>query len=34
MLSHDRIGTEHILLGLIRDGEASPCRCWSGSART
>jgi ATP-dependent Clp protease ATP-binding subunit ClpC len=33
-LGHDYIGTEHILLGLIREGEGWPPRCWSGWAAT
>jgi ATP-dependent Clp protease ATP-binding subunit ClpC len=27
MLNHDYIGTEHILLGLTREGEGVPRRC-------
>ena len=27
-LGHNYIGTEHILLGLIREARASPPRCW------
>ena len=27
-LGHNYIGTEHILLGLIREGEGSPRWCW------
>jgi ATP-dependent Clp protease ATP-binding subunit ClpC len=34
MLGHNYIGTEHILLGLIREGEVSRRRCWSSWART
>jgi len=26
-LHHEYVGTEHILLGLIREGRASPRRC-------
>ena len=33
-LGHNHIGTEHILLGLIREGEASRPRCSCGSAPT
>jgi ATP-dependent Clp protease ATP-binding subunit ClpC len=33
-LGHNYIGTEHILLGLIREGRAWPPRCWSSSAPT
>jgi ATP-dependent Clp protease ATP-binding subunit ClpC len=33
-LGHDRIGTEHILLGLIREGQAPPPSCWSHGVPT
>ena len=29
LLNHNYIGTEHILLGLIGEGEGSPPRSWS-----
>ena len=36
MLNHNYIGTEHILLGLIREGDGVAARYWSrsGSAWT
>ena len=33
-LGHDYISTEHILLGLVREGEGWRPRCWSAWART
>jgi ATP-dependent Clp protease ATP-binding subunit ClpC len=33
-LDHNYIGTEHILLGLIHEGDRWPRRCWSSWART
>ena len=32
-LKHNYIGTEHILLGLLREGRASPRRFWRTSTR-
>ena len=33
-LGHDYIGTEHILLGLIRQGDGVAGKCWSSWAPT